>query len=152
MRMANCHPDKKHKAIGLCKYCYDKQWFLNNKKKRHQSNKQWRLNNKEYNRKRVKKYIKHKLELNPNYIRNQNIQHLHHISQSDYEALLKNQNYKCLGCNIDINQYGKNFVIDHCHTTNKIRGLLCSNCNISLGMAQDNPNILRNLANYLERM
>ncbi len=32
--------------------------------------------------------------------------------------------------------------IDHCHITGKFRGWLCRNCNLALGLCQDNPNIL----------
>lgn len=41
--------------------------------------------------------------------------------------------------------------VDHCHTTMKLRGLLCSNCNTGLGQFQDNPTLLRLAADYLER-
>lgn len=39
---------------------------------------------------------------------------------------------------------------DHCHTTGKFRGWLCDKCNVSLGNVNDDPEILRMLANYLE--
>ena len=41
--------------------------------------------------------------------------------------------------------------IDHCHTTGKVRGLLCINCNWMLGKSRDNPDLLRAAARYLER-
>jgi len=41
--------------------------------------------------------------------------------------------------------------IDHSHDTGKVRGLLCINCNWLLGKARDNPELLREAANYLER-
>ena len=40
--------------------------------------------------------------------------------------------------------------VDHCHTTGKIRGLLCSGCNIGLGHCREDANILRGLASYIE--
>lgn len=40
--------------------------------------------------------------------------------------------------------------LDHCHTTGKFRGWLCSHCNSALGFAQDNPATLRQLAAYME--
>jgi len=41
--------------------------------------------------------------------------------------------------------------IDHCHETNRIRGLLCSRCNRALGYFRSNPRLLRLAAEYLER-
>jgi hypothetical protein len=40
---------------------------------------------------------------------------------------------------------------DHEHVSLKPRGILCSTCNIMLGQAQDNPEILRGGAEYLEK-
>lgn len=42
-------------------------------------------------------------------------------------------------------------VYDHDHQTGRFRGWLCSQCNVAIGFAGENPNILRKLANYLER-
>jgi hypothetical protein len=39
--------------------------------------------------------------------------------------------------------------IDHCHTTGKVRGLLCDNCNKGLGLFKDNPDLLNNAVKYL---
>jgi hypothetical protein len=41
------------------------------------------------------------------------------------------------------------FVIDHDHKTGEVRDLLCRSCNLILGYAKDNPEILRKLADYL---
>lgn len=43
------------------------------------------------------------------------------------------------------------FRIDHCHATGKVRGVLCHPCNIAIGLMQDQPNVLRAAAAYLER-
>jgi hypothetical protein len=40
--------------------------------------------------------------------------------------------------------------LDHCHVTGKIRGFLCSRCNLILGNAADDPARLRAAADYLE--
>lgn len=39
--------------------------------------------------------------------------------------------------------------VDHCHETQAIRGLLCTNCNIILGKCYDNVSILMNAIKYL---
>jgi hypothetical protein len=40
--------------------------------------------------------------------------------------------------------------IDHCHSTDKVRGLLCRVCNVMLGHARDKTEILNAAADYLE--
>jgi hypothetical protein len=40
--------------------------------------------------------------------------------------------------------------VDHCHTTGKIRGLLCSKCNPALGAFNDNIEILNSAIKYLK--
>lgn len=40
---------------------------------------------------------------------------------------------------------------DHCHASGRFRGWLCTKCNNTLGMVDDNPELLRKLAEYLER-
>lgn len=39
--------------------------------------------------------------------------------------------------------------VDHCHMTNAVRGLLCSNCNLGLGKFQDREEVLLNAVRYL---
>ena len=41
-------------------------------------------------------------------------------------------------------------VVDHCHTTGKVRGLICSHCNSVLGYSRDNTQTLENAINYLK--
>lgn len=41
--------------------------------------------------------------------------------------------------------------IDHCHTTGKVRGLLCKDCNTALGIVEESPERLRALIAYIEQ-
>ncbi len=43
----------------------------------------------------------------------------------------------------------KTLTVDHCHASEKIRGLLCSTCNRAIGMMGDNPLVLEVAARYL---
>jgi hypothetical protein len=40
--------------------------------------------------------------------------------------------------------------VDHDHETERVRGLLCAPCNQAAGQVQDNPGVLRGLADYLD--
>lgn len=81
-------------------------------------------------------------------IHNYWLQHKYGISLEQKETLFKNQNYTCAICKTDTpTKYG--WHIDHCHKTQKVRGILCQFCNQLLGMAKDNPLILKEAINYL---
>lgn len=54
------------------------------------------------------------------------------------------------GCDV-CGRRGDRMAIDHCHTTGKVRGLLCMGCNVALGAVEDDPDRLRALALYVER-
>lgn len=42
-------------------------------------------------------------------------------------------------------------VIDHCHDTGAVRGLICSPCNVGVGMFRDDPSLMRKAIAYLRR-
>ena len=54
-------------------------------------------------------------------------------------------------CEIPSCASDKKVVFDHCHKSEKFRGWICDNCNTTLGRCKDNPAILRELADYIER-
>ena len=131
-----CHPNRKYNAKDLCKRCYQDNYYDENKKKVNAYNKRW----KKKNPKKVKK-SKRKVYLKSKY----------NITLKQYKKLLKMQNYKCAikKCK---NKYsvGYNLKVDHDHKTNKIRGLLCNNCNLRLGHFQDNYKLLQSACEYLK--
>lgn len=73
------------------------------------------------------------------------------ITVSEYLEKFRKQNGKCAICGVPHLELKYRFSIDHCHTTNKFRGLLCGNCNIMLGMAKDSESILENAIHYLKK-
>ena len=72
------------------------------------------------------------------------------ITLEDYNNILLAQDNGCCICGTT-QPGGKNgrFMVDHCHTTGKIRGLLCHNCNVGLGVFKDNPLNLTRAYKYL---
>jgi hypothetical protein len=67
---------------------------------------------------------------------------------------LEEQDWKCLVCRKNGFKMREDHIsglnLDHCHTSLKVRGLLCHNCNRGLGLFQDSPKSLRRAALYLE--
>ena len=55
----------------------------------------------------------------------------------------------CLICKTSQDNLTKRLVVDHDHKTNKIRGLLCTNCNLGIGNLKENISYLKNAILYL---
>jgi len=68
----------------------------------------------------------------------------------DYTALLESQGNRCAVCRRD-NSGQRDWHVDHDHVNGKIRGLLCNPCNLLLGLAADDADVLRQAALYLDQ-
>ena len=68
------------------------------------------------------------------------------ITYEQKNLIVLQQNNVCAICR----QPMKKPNMDHCHTTKKVRGVLCHYCNTGLGNFKDSPELLRNAAIYLE--
>lgn len=79
------------------------------------------------------------------------------VSKKRYVHMMKRQDGKCLICGmVSTNPWMKDHLpidlfVDHCHTTGKVRGLLCHFCNAGLGFFRDNVENLANAINYLQK-
>lgn len=88
--------------------------------------------------------------------KNSRYKRLYGISLDEYNEMLQNQNYVCKICHCpDIaisahNNEIKNLAVDHCHSTGRVRGLLCDRCNHLLGLAQDSEMLLQKAMEYLK--
>ena len=70
------------------------------------------------------------------------------LSLDDLERMLIEQGGLCAICE---RTPARRLCIDHCHATQKVRGLLCDNCNIALGLLDDDPERLRAALAYVLR-
>ena len=71
------------------------------------------------------------------------------LTSETYAALLQAQGERCAICACP-QRAQRRFAVDHAHTTNEVRGLLCDACNVGLGMFLDDPTLLRFAASYLD--
>ena len=76
------------------------------------------------------------------------------ISKEFYYNLLESQNGVCGLCKSEFKDTDKNrkdMVIDHCHATGKVRGILCRKCNTGLGLFNEDPDLLLKSYEYIKK-
>jgi hypothetical protein len=159
-RKPKCHPDRKHAGRGLCNTCYmrafrradrerqrayDRAYYAANRErlnarrreiadleKQREQTRAWRAANPEKAREvHRRSHVKTRFGLTP-----------------EQDAALGNT---CNICGIECGR-GKgrgSRHIDHCHTTGRVRGVLCRECNMGLSFFAEDPRRFLNAVEYL---
>lgn len=77
------------------------------------------------------------------------------ITSDTFRALRRDQEGKCGICGVEPDPEAawpyNTLVVDHCHETGAIRGLLCHDCNMFIGQVRNDPARCRAAAAWLER-
>jgi len=122
-----------YKSVREEKLKYNKQYFQNNISRCKDNNKKYYENNKQkvIKRSKVRRY---KIDFG--------------ITLEDFDKRLSLQQNKCLGCGKELTEKG-DACLDHNHTSGKVRGILCRNCNLAIGGAKDNIEILKKVIKYI---
>ena len=69
------------------------------------------------------------------------------LDRTDYETLISAQLNSCAICKTKFTKRAP--AVDHDHVTGVVRGLLCSRCNLGLGIFKDDPQLLKKATTYL---
>lgn len=77
------------------------------------------------------------------------IRSLYGLSDKQFLDLLYAQHGLCSICQVAFSKRVRP-VVDHCHGSGDVRGLLCHHCNTGLGLLGDNPQILKRAIKYLK--
>lgn len=89
-------------------------------------------------------------KLNPEKFKRQHraekLKRLYGMSLEEYDRRVQEQSGKCAVCD---KQPESNLCVDHDHTTQQVRGLLCSPCNRAIGLLGDNTEGLTKALTYL---
>lgn len=138
MRMANCHPDRKYHAKGMCYPCYLSAWKASRPRKSRAPYKLSPAQRERVNARRRSSYLVRQ----------------YGITESERTAIIEAQGGVCPICERTPMKRGAfgsklGFHIDHDHETGRIRGILCNDCNIGLGLFRDDPSILDRASRYL---
>ncbi|MQY08680.1 endonuclease VII domain-containing protein [Actinomadura macrotermitis] len=78
--------------------------------------------------------------------RHYHLRHRYGITEDEARALADVQGGLCAICCDRPAEH-----VDHCHSTEVVRGVLCTGCNSGMGQLRDDPAVLRRAAAYLER-
>ncbi len=82
-----------------------------------------------------------------------NIRRKYGLTKEDYYSLLAKQNNKCAICGCIESGHNATdlLLVDHCHKSNVVRGLLCSLCNLAIGRFKDDKRNLIAATFYLNK-
>lgn len=79
--------------------------------------------------------------------KNATLKYKYGLTLEEYQTMFDRQNGVCAIC-IGTEE-GRMLAVDHCHETEKVRGLLCGACNRGLGLFGDNPEVLQRAKEYV---
>jgi 5-methylcytosine-specific restriction endonuclease McrA len=145
--MEECHHgERPRKALGLCETCYHRHLRHSDPKYleyRKTSKRNWKLRNPEKhnagNRRRARKR-REKIGSHA-----YNVTRKRKISYEEYQALVEKQAGLCAICGQQTT-----LVVDHCHNSDQVRGLLCQTCNFGLGNFSDDVLKMARAIEYLK--
>lgn len=74
----------------------------------------------------------------------------YNLTIDDYNEMLISQSNSCAICKIEKDNLPVRLCVDHNHVSLKVRGLLCNNCNKSIGLFNDEPDRIMKAIKYIE--
>lgn len=123
-----------------CKKCYKARVSEWRKKNPEKWQSQWNRNNKARKERGYNWHLN-----NRERARSKHLKRAYGLTLEDYERMYQEQSGKCAACQ----ESHETLDVDHCHETGRVRALLCNRCNRALGMANDNPELIKKLLVYI---
>ena len=145
---------------------YQRNYFVKNKDEIRRKGRERHSKHKEEDAIRSKKYRDEHKQQRSDYGKKYRLEHKNQIKEKnrvghlkrkfgmtleDYNLLFEIQKGQCAICGRHQKELKQALSIDHNHDTGEIRGLLCHECNETLGYAKENTEILANAIIYLWR-
>ena len=146
------HPKGMAGRVGWCKECGNtkaREWYNKNREE-HCSRR--REPKREYDQRRYAEMLARgeKPKRDPIKAKNSYLLRNYGITYEQYLQLLESQDHKCAICDTEeSDRKGGDLVVDHCHASGRVRGMLCQKCNLMLGNANDLISTLERAVIYL---
>lgn len=109
------------------------------------SHKRWRLAHPHYERDRHRSNPKHTSAIS----QRSKLKTKYGLTDAIYQQMFKMQKGVCAICGKPEPHKGRRLAVDHNHNTTQVRGLLCSHCNVALGLFNENLDSLEAAKQYL---
>lgn len=133
------------------KRLYDIEYREKNREKIVQKGKKYRSEN--YEMLKIKKaadFQKNKQRYQDNWKKHV-LRYRYGITVDQYNKILKDQGGVCKICKkVRLSAQQKRMGVDHCHETDKIRGILCDWCNMGISKFADNVELMQEAIKYLQ--
>jgi len=155
-----------HKHYGkeraACKICHGKdslEWAQKNKLKTRDRRRAYARKWASENPDKIKSYAEKHTWANrtpeakarkSEYAKKRHLERKYGITQADWDAMYAAQGGVCAICKVPgrVGKHGK-LAVDHCHSTGRVRGLLCTPCNVSIGILGETPEQWEVVLKYL---
>jgi len=144
-------------ACKACHYARNKEYRLSNPDKTSAARKLYYETHKEQEKAQMKTYQsnlefrkRENRKVSSDTTRSRFLKYKFGITIEQYDEMLANQNGVCAICDRPSSN-GYRLAVDHSHTTNKNRELLCHKCNTSLGLLNEDINTLTKMIEYLKK-
>ena len=103
-----------------------------------------------YRRPEVRAKLKERYDLkHKHHLRVYSLKRRYNMSVEEFDRRLHQQSSMCPICGKPSHEQQRRFAVDHDHDTDTVRGLLCSECNLGIGLFKHDPQRLMNAARYL---
>ena len=153
---SDCHPEKPRKSSrGECAGCYSKRRYTEDPEHRERvkarSRAYWAKTTVTYTeeqKERRRASQRRRYAANPRAAQSGVLKSKYGITLDDYDALLASQNGVCAIC-LKKQSTERRLSVDHDHTTGRVRGILCKDCNTGIGHLRDSITILESAIQYL---
>lgn len=120
---------------------YSKRWYERNRSQHLAATKKWKAANNE----KMREWLKQWQRDNKSHINELRLIRKYGLTLKDWKELSIQQRNRCKICARKVKLH-----VDHNHKTNKVRGLLCANCNQALGLFFESRKSLYRAISYLE--
>jgi hypothetical protein len=128
-----------------CRRAYQRDHYQRNRERKLAAARKWF----DDNRDKRKAYLATRVEQDRKWNKSYKLMRNYGITLEEHDEILASQGGVCQVCKTD-NPGGRGWCVDHNHTTDHVRSILCPKCNLLIGLARESPLILQNAATYLE--